>query len=164
MSIFLPYIKERGVPLLGLLGLVLILIRVEHFHAYGGSFPVQFLAIFAFVVFIAVTGGRVFGLIAGAMGAAEILHSYVQGIGPPTLTGSLLYATIGAFLCVAMGYWLGLLRDQRDITLVQLAKHREQLESNLRDKTREKDHSESEMTKHEARLETAFRLARLGHF
>jgi len=74
--------------LLGLLPIMLIIGGYEYVHAFGGTFPIPFLAMFSAVVLAAVTGGRAFGIIAAILSSAEMFHCYQLGIGPPPLTGT----------------------------------------------------------------------------
>ncbi len=152
---------HTALRVLGLLPVILIIGRYEYTHAFGGTMPIPFIAMFAAVVVAAIVGGRLTGLTAGLLVAGEVLHCHLRGIGPAPLTALPGNVLLGSVIFCSVGFLLGWLRDRLDQTIGQLAQHRTGLEADLE---AEKEQSLSDKARHEARLATALRLARLGHF
>lgn len=82
--------------------------------------PTPFLSIFACVTFAGAINGRIAGTIAGLIAGLYVGHGYLEGFGPPKLTGGPVQTTIGITLYVATGFLIGLIRDQRDTSTARL--------------------------------------------
>jgi signal transduction histidine kinase len=75
-------------------------------------FPVPFLVLLTAVVVSGALGGLLSGLISGLLMTATILYFWTQGAGPEALTGTLARAALGSVIAVAVGSYIGLLRER----------------------------------------------------
>lgn len=82
--------------------------------------PTPFLTIFACVTFAGAINGRIAGTIAGIFAGVYVGHCYMEGIGPPKLTGGVVQMVIGITLYIGTGYLIGQIRDQRDTSTARL--------------------------------------------
>lgn len=130
----------------------------------GFALPVPFLAIMICVIVAGSFGGRNSGLVAGIIASLFVVRSYFVQFGPSTLTGGVPQAVIGSMLFLLIGVWLGRLKDQRDSSIRSLRDIGQQLKLSLRDETAETKRQSSKVAESEARLETAVRIAGIGHF
>ncbi len=130
----------------------------------GVAVPVPFFLIIVCVVIAGSMGGQRSGLIAGLIASGFAFKSYLVGFGPASLTGGLLQVALGSTLFVLLGTLLGRLREQRDIGMQALREKQQNLEASLQSETVEKDKQAALVSEGEARLRTAIRIARIGHF
>lgn len=143
---------------------VLAILLIEITFLTGIDVPVPFLTIIVCVVIAGSMGGKRSGLIAGLIASAFVLKSYFSGFGPAGLTGGLLQVALGSMLYIMLGTLLGRLREQRDIGMQALKERQQVLEKSLQKETDEKDRQAALVSESEARLSTAVRIARIGHF
>ena len=75
-------------------------------------FPIPFLMLLTTVVVSGALGGLVSGLISGLLMTTTILYFWSQGAGPEALTGTPVRALLGSGVAVAVGSYIGLLREE----------------------------------------------------
>ena len=118
--------------------------------------PTPFLSIFACVTFAGAINGRLSGTIAGMIAGLYVGHGYMEGFGPPKLTGGPVQTTIGITLYIATGYLIGLIRDQRDTSAARL------LDVERERTAAEKAAMQKALDHNEALFEQALDVARIG--
>jgi len=141
-----------------------VVLALEFAHREGLAFPVPFLALYAATVLAGGLGGQWPGIVAGIVSAAYVVHAYLTGFGPPTLTGGIPQLVIGVGVYVATGLLLGRVRTQRDNSMRALQQRGRTLEASLARETAERKSKEQLVAESEARLSQAVRVARLGYF
>lgn len=130
----------------------------------GVNFPLPFLALLATIVIAAALSGRTVGLITGTAGAIFILYSHFVGYGPDTLIGTAWSTLAASALYIGLAYWIGALRDDRDRNVREMTQYQQRLKATLATETEQRLQSISDNAVHQARLQTAVRIAGLGHF
>lgn len=143
---------------------VLAVFFVEITVFTGVAVPVPFFLIIVCVVIAGSMGGKLSGLIAALIASAFVFKSYLVGFGPASLTGGLLQVALGSMLFVLLGTFLGRLREQRDIGMQALQERQQALEISFQDEKAQKDRQATLVSESEARMNTAIRIARIGHF
>ncbi|WP_237064333.1 PAS domain-containing hybrid sensor histidine kinase/response regulator [Loktanella sp. M215] len=109
-------------------------------------------------------GGERTGLISGCLASLFVVQSYFTQFGPQTLTGGWPQATLGSVLFLFIGISLGRLKDQRDKSIQSLRATETKLRIALKQETEISESQTNKSAASEARLETAVRLAGIGHF
>lgn len=164
----LKRLREMGFPslidLVWVLPTVISIILAESSVHFGFALPVPFLIVIVCVGIAGAYGGKRSGLAAGVLAVLFIGHAYLAQFGPPTLTGGLPQAAIGAMLYLLVGVILGRLRDQRDASLRALRENKQMLQATLANEITEKDIQAAKVAESEARLATAIRIAGIGHY
>ena len=155
---------QQGARLSWVAPTLLSIAIVEATRFTGFALPVPFLTIIVCVGLAGSQGGKRSGLIAGIAAGAFLVMSYFKSFGPPTLTGGALQVALGSLLFVGVGFRLGRLRDQLDTSIRSLTKKEKLLQLALMKETAEKDIQVAKVAEGEARLETAIRIAGIGHF
>lgn len=126
--------------------------------------PVPFLTILGCVVVAGSLGGQRAGLLAGIVASLFLMRAYLVHFGPSSLTGGLLQISLGAAMFLFIGTFLGRLRDQRDTSIRALYQNEQTLENSLRKEIEENAAHTAKIAESETRLETAVRIAGIGHF
>lgn len=93
---------------------IFVVLAIELGHYVGPWLPIPFLLLVATVMYAGVTGGRSAGTLAGAIGAAQLLHAHMIGIGPLAVTSSLVQTGAAMAVFILMGYMTGRTADQRN--------------------------------------------------
>lgn len=83
-------------------------------------FPMPFLVLLITVGASGALGGFASGMISGLLMTATILYFWSKGIGPEGLTGTLPRAILGCIVAVAIGSYLGLMREKISALLSEL--------------------------------------------
>ena len=130
----------------------------------GFNLPVPFFIIIVSVMIAGAFGGQRTGLIAGCLASLFVIQSYFAAFGPQTLTGGWTQVALGSMLFLFVGTSLGRLRDQRDNSIKSLRSTEEKLRIALKQETEISERQTIKSAVSEARLETAVRLAGIGHF
>lgn len=143
---------------------ILAILLVETGRYMGVSNPVPFFIIFICVVITGSQGGQQLGLIAGAAAAAFVIYAYFQQFGPQILTGSVQQTVFGSIVFLLIGFSLGRLKDQRDAIMWSFRESEKMLASALKKETAEKIAQAVKVAEREASLDTAIRIAGIGHF
>ena len=84
------------------------------------TFPIPFLILLITVAASGALGGLASGFVSGLLMSATILYFWSNGIGPAPLTGTLLTATLGSITALAVGSYLGLMRERLSELLSEL--------------------------------------------
>lgn len=148
----------------GFIPICIVFVGVENRLLYDGAFPTPFLLIYASIVFAGTFSGMIGGLVAGLIGIGLLLHAYILGFGPYSLTGQAWTAALGAALFLGTGLMLGWLHSRIRALEAQGRERRDALQVQLAAESAAKDRSESTLSQREARLQTAVRIAGIGHF
>lgn len=130
----------------------------------GITLPVPFLTIIVCVVIAGSFGGQVSGLTAGVIASLFVVVSYFKQFGPDTLTGGALQVVFGSTIFLLIGLFLGRLRDQRDASVRALLENEQSLEISLHNKIAENAEQVNKVAESESRLQTAVRIAGIGHY
>lgn len=130
----------------------------------GFILPVPFFIIIVSVMLGGAFGGERAGLISGGLASLFVVQSYFDGFGPPTLTGGWTQVTLGSMILLFIGISLGRLKDQRDDSIKSLRETEEKLRLALDVETKLSETQTSKSAASDARLQTAVRLAGIGHF
>jgi signal transduction histidine kinase len=93
----------------------------------GFLFPIPFLLLLTTVVASGAVGGVVSGVLSGLLMAMTILYFWSQGVGPDALTGTLFRAIFGSVVAVAVGYYIGTMREQHSALISELEEQRRAL-------------------------------------
>lgn len=130
----------------------------------GFTLPVPFLIIIVCVMLAGSFGGVHTGLLSGCLASLFVVQSYFKEFGPQTLTGGWTQVALGSILFLFVGTSLGRLKDQRDNSIKSFRASEEQLKIYLKQEAEISEIETSKSAASEARLETAVRLAGIGHF
>ncbi len=152
------------VKLVWVLPTILAIVLVEATVYTGISIPVPFFIIIICVMIAGSQGGQRSGLVAGIAASLFVVQSYFQQFGPATLTGGVPQVVIGSILFLLIGIHLGRLRDQRDSSVQTLRDNEQTLKSKLQKETAEKEIQVAKVIESDTRLDTAIRIAGIGHF
>ncbi|MGP6087682.1 ATP-binding protein [Antarctobacter jejuensis] len=93
---------------------VVVIFMIEMTHLGRGVIPVPFLLLLVTVGHAGYFGGRLVGSFSGVLAAILVVHGYIEGFGPATLTGGWPYVVFGVAVFIFAGFILGRLREQRD--------------------------------------------------
>ena len=128
----------RGAWLITLVSVVIIVIS----ERTGFPFPIPFLVLLTTVVISGALGGLISGFIAGLLMTTTSLYFWSQGAGPEALTGTLVRAVLGSVVAVAVGSYIGLLRQNflalisgMEVRQLALAKMNSELEDRVAERT-----------------------------
>ncbi|WP_417525754.1 ATP-binding protein [Marinovum sp.] len=91
-----------------------MVIAIEAGHHFGPWLPIPYLLLVVAAMYAGVTGGRFAGALAGMIGAGQLLHAHVVGIGPEAVTSSLPQTLGSMAIFILIGYMTGRIADQRN--------------------------------------------------
>ena len=143
---------------------VISILLVEIFRVIGISIPVPFFIIIISVIIAGSIGGKRSGLIAGILATLFLVRAYFLQFGPATLSGGLPQMIVGSIFFISMGTLLGHFKDLRILGTKKLNDVEQKLRTALANETKDKDLQAAMVAASEARLDTATRIAGLGHF
>ncbi len=86
----------------------------------GKFVPVSFLMLLASVAVSASLGGLMSGIISGCIVGSIVIAAYAVGVGPTPLTGQFYTAVFGAMLMIAIGTFIGHIRETLQVAMEQL--------------------------------------------
>ena len=93
----------------------------------GFVIPVPMLILLTTVAISGALGGLTSGFISGLLMAATVMYFWWNGIGPTPLTGTFARALVGSVTALAVGSYLGLMREQLSTLLSELESRQQEL-------------------------------------
>lgn len=143
---------------------VITALVIEAGYAWEFWIPIPFLLLGIAVAIAGSMGGTYAGFLAGMITVAVLVHAHVAVLGSQLLSTDLRQVVLASVFFMLIGVWLGRLRDQRDSSIKALREIERCLETSLQKELSENEKKAIKVAESEKRLNTAVRIAGLGHF
>ncbi len=111
----------------------------------GKFVPVAFLIQLAAVAVAASLGGLMYGIISGCIVGSIVIAAFAVGVGPAPLTGQFYSAVLGASLMIAIGTFIGYIRESLQTAAEQLREQQSLLANEADSASSQADRSEAEL-------------------